>query len=83
MVFDVATYKYPNIIGPETGEVEFDRLHTPGEAVPLSGIYRCEGCAFEDVGERGRIFPPARDPHVCRPGATKWRLIVKAIHVSR
>jgi hypothetical protein len=67
----------------DRAEPEFNRLHNPGEIVPYSGIYRCEGCQFEDVDEQRNRFPPAKDVHVCRPGATKWRLVALAIHESK
>jgi hypothetical protein len=57
----------------------FDTLHTPGQATPHSGIYRCEGCGAAVASNTGNPLPPQNHhQHSSAQGAIRWRLIVWA-----
>lgn len=76
----MATYKYEQFI-QKIDHAAFDTLHNPGEMHPFSGIYRCEGCGREVVGEQGRQLPPQNHhQHTLQQGPIRWRLIVYADH---
>lgn len=52
--------------------------YTPGQEVPVSGIYRCTGCAKEVTSNAKDPFPPQNHhQHSTAQGAVKWRLIVR------
>ncbi len=60
------------------GDVEWNRLHMPGDSALASGIYRCEGCGDETISLRGAHLP-LPDEHKHRDARkVQWRLIVKA-----
>lgn len=48
-----------------------------GEAVPVSGIYRCEGCGDEITSNRGNPFPPQNEHQHPNAAKVQWRLIVQ------
>lgn len=55
----------------------------PGNTVPVSGIFRCVGCGREDCCNKGDPFPPQNHhQHTVAQGAIRWRLNVRAEHVS-
>lgn len=61
---------------------DFDRLHSPGDLTPNSGIYRCEGCTREMVSIATHPFPPQNHhQHSLMQGDIRWRLVVMATHV--
>lgn len=50
----------------------------PGEAVPVSGIYRCLGCNREVTSNDGDPFPPQNHhQHSNGQGSIRWRLNVR------
>ncbi|RTD98573.1 protein L [Variovorax atrisoli] len=50
----------------------------PGDEVPLSGIYKCEGCKKEVTCNKPDKFPPQNHhQHSQAQGAIRWRLIVR------
>ncbi len=51
--------------------------YTPGDIVPVSGIYRCEVCGKEITSNEGDPFPPQN--HHQHPGLSpiSWQLIVR------
>lgn len=60
------------------GGVVWDTVHPIGSIVPISGIYRCEGCGDEITSNKDTEFPP-QNTHQ-HPGSSKtigWRLIVE------
>lgn len=62
-----------------TGVEEFiwDSEWEIGESVPLSGIYRCNGCGREITSNIGDPFPPQnkhQHPENCK---VAWKLIVR------
>lgn len=74
----MAIYKNLTYLLQEKGG-EFDRLHSPGGDVPLSGIYRCEGCGKSISIVRGNTFPPQNHhQHSPTEGEIYWRLVVKS-----
>ncbi|WMY10965.1 hypothetical protein [Paraburkholderia phenoliruptrix] len=73
----MAYYKNGNFLTQEFG-AEFDQLHPPGAAAPLSGIYRCEVCGGSAVSTRNHALPPqGHHQHAAGTGPIRWRLIVK------
>lgn len=55
----------------------FDTITHPGERVPHSGIYRCEGCGHEIVSTEGHVMPPQNHhQHTPTQGKIRWKLIV-------
>lgn len=59
----------------------FTTVYTPGQTVPASGIYECQGCGREDTCNKGDPFPPqnrSQHPHAPhhKPDI-RWLLIVE------
>jgi len=53
--------------------------YSPGEKVPVSGIYRCLGCGKEDACNAADPFPPqSHHQHTTQQGKIRWRLNVRA-----
>ncbi|WP_303636085.1 MULTISPECIES: protein L [Stenotrophomonas] len=53
-------------------------LYDPGDTVPVSGIYSCQGCRSEITCKQGEAFPPrSHHPHLPNEGMLRWRLIVR------
>ena len=53
--------------------------YSPGDPVPVSGIYRCLGCKREIACNNGDLFPPQNHhQHAMSRGAMRWKLNVKA-----
>jgi hypothetical protein len=74
----MALYKDGHYLIPSTS-TEFDALHKPGESVPHSGIYRCEGCGKEIAANLGDPLPPQNHhQHEPSKGDIRWRMIVWA-----
>ena len=61
------------------GNPEWNELHQIGSIVPVSGIYRCEGCGDEITSNKGDPFPPQnKHQHPSVFGQkVEWRLIVQ------
>jgi len=79
----MALYKEPRYLGKSSNPA-FDELHHPGEAAPLSGIYRCEGCHREVASNAGEPLPPQNHhQHDAGLGDILWRLVVFADHEPR
>lgn len=77
----MAQYKYGELFKQSDLEI-FDEIVKPGEEVPYSGIYRCEGCGREDAMNKGN--PTAtqnRHQHVLGQGDIRWRLIVRTYRI--
>lgn len=71
-------YKYSQFISQNDSD-EFDALHRPGQQVPHSGIYRCEGCGSAIASNITDPFPPQNHhQHGPSQGDIRWRLIVWA-----
>ncbi len=52
--------------------------YTPGDEVPVSGIYRCTGCRKEITSNAGDPFPPQNHhQHSPSQGAVRWKLNVR------
>jgi hypothetical protein len=79
----MAIYKYAHWMKQSDSDV-FDKTYSPGIGVPLSGIYRCEGCAKEIAANHGDPFPPQNHhQHAQSVGGIKWRLTVFAEHTPK
>lgn len=53
-------------------------IYGPGDEVPVSGIYRCQGCKREITSNSGDPFPPQNHhQHERTQGAIRWKLIVR------
>lgn len=76
----MAWYKNPKILNQSSGGA-YDVTHSPGQTVPNSGIYRCEGCGREIAANARDPFPPQNHhQHGTYQGTIRWRLIVYADH---
>lgn len=74
----MALYKYDKFLTQDS-TAEFDAIHKPGESVPHSGIYRCEGCGKEATCNMGDPLPPQNHhQHTTSQGDIRWRMIVWA-----
>lgn len=79
----MAFYKYAHYLS-KNEHIAFDETHKPGQQVPHSGIYRCEGCGREVASNEGQPFPPQNHhQHSNQEGTIRWRLIVYADHNSK
>lgn len=57
----------------------FKPIHSPGEKVTFSGIYRCVGCGKEISHNASVQLPPQNHhQHNQTEGAIRWQLIVWA-----
>lgn len=55
----------------------FKTLHSPGQPVPNSGIYKCVGCKREITSNHGDPFPPQNNhQHTAAQGPILWKLLV-------
>ena len=62
----------------------FDAEHNLGSETPFYGIYRCRGCGWEVVSEKGKPLPPQNHhTHTQQQGAIRWRLVVYADHKQK
>ncbi len=76
----MAMYKYGAYLTKSDDKI-FDDLTGPGQTVPRSGIYRCEGCGREISSTEGLTMPPQNHhQHTYAQGTIRWRLIVYADH---
>ena len=76
----MALYKEEKYL-QKTTDTAFDNDHSPGNAAPLAGIYRCMGCHREIGIAQGHTLPPQSDhSHTPAQGHIRWRLIVWADH---
>lgn len=74
----MALYKYESNIQPSKHEA-FDKIYTPGQKVPYSGIYKCQSCGNEIASNAidDDVFPPENHhQHKPEQGKIRWRLIV-------
>lgn len=54
------------------------KKYGPGEEVPVSGIYRCEGCGREIASNKQDPFPPQNHhQHTTAQGKISWELNVR------
>ncbi|WIO60035.1 hypothetical protein [Pseudomonas amygdali] len=59
------------------GSVVWDTLYQIASKVPVSGIYRCEGCGDEITSNKDDIFPPQNKHQHANKAKVEWRLIVE------
>lgn len=53
-------------------------VHSPGDSVPLSGIYICTGCKAEVTCNNTDPFPPQNHhQHPVSLGKIGWKLLVQ------
>jgi hypothetical protein len=72
----MALYKYDSVVEKSQSDA-FDKIYTPGQQPPHSGIYRCEGCADEIAANAGNPLPPQNHhQHSPAQGTIRWRLTV-------
>lgn len=72
----MAYYKYAAALTENQHQL-FDQLHSPGQKVPQSGIYRCAGCAAEIAANFPDPFPPQNHhQHTAAQGTIRWQLTV-------
>lgn len=72
----MAVYKYLKDL-KQSDDGAFDAIHHPGDTVPFSGIYYCQGCGHSVVSDAGTTLPPQNHhQHNEAQGAIRWRLAV-------
>ncbi|MEE4694806.1 protein L [Pseudomonas alliivorans] len=59
------------------GGAVWDTLYQIAAKVPVSGIYRCEGCGDEITSNKDDIFPPQNKHQHADKTKVEWRLIVE------
>jgi len=60
------------------GHAHWTTLYEIGDTVPVSGIYRCQGCGDEITSNAGQPFPPQnRHQHADTSVEVLWQLIVR------
>ncbi|MCO8166829.1 protein L [Pseudomonas sp. 21LCFQ02] len=61
----------------QPGNEHWNTLYEIGDKVPVSGIYRCQGCGHEITSNARDPFPP-QNKHQHSDGAVEvlWQLIV-------
>lgn len=62
------------------GNNHWDILYSPRDKVPVSGIYRCNGCGREITSNANDSFPPQnhhQHPERLGINSIKWQLIVR------
>ncbi|QDZ01108.1 hypothetical protein FQ775_12375 [Nitratireductor mangrovi] len=73
----MALYKDGNEL-THTESEDFDKVHSPGDSAPFSGIYLCINCRDEYAYNAGDPLPPQNHrQHSANKGAIRWRLLVK------
>lgn len=73
----MAYYKDINLLRRETG-VEYDLVHSPGDRVPYTGVYRCQGCGNSRAAFKEERFPPKNHhDHNALQSKMRWQLVVK------
>ena len=81
-------YKYSSVFHQRPNDGNFDIIHSPGQIVQFSGIYRCVNCGFEAVSTRGNWLPPEANCSQHSPrwpsayGNPRWQLVAAAIHTK-
>jgi hypothetical protein len=56
----------------------WQKQHGPSDPVPMSGIYKCQGCKKEVTCNEGDKFPPQNHhQHTEAQGPIRWRLNVR------
>jgi hypothetical protein len=72
----MAVYKYSQYLS-QSNHAAYDAIHSPSQATPYSGIYRCEGCGENIVSTHAHHLPPQNHhQHTYSQGTIRWRLIV-------
>lgn len=60
----------------QPGNAHWNTLYEIGDTVPVSGIYRCEGCGHEITSNHRDPFPPQNRHQHPDKSEVLWRLIV-------
>lgn len=72
-------YTGESVLDKSNGQgAHWNTTYAPGDAVPVSGIYRCTGCKKEITSNARDPFPPQNHhQHTAAQGAIQWRLNVR------
>ena len=74
----MAYYKYQEFLVQQKSP-EFDIVYAPNASLPVSGVYRCEGCGLSATFVKDRNIPPHNHHrHNAAQGKIRWRLVVKS-----
>jgi hypothetical protein len=73
-------YKYDADIQKSNSEA-YDKVLSPGEVAPWSGVYRCGSCAAEMVIDIGRTLPPTH-AGAAHGHRITWRLVAYPHHLT-
>lgn len=56
----------------------WNTVYSPSDTVPVSGIYKCQGCKKEITSNKNDPFPPQNHhQHSTSSGGIRWKLIVR------
>ena len=70
----MALFKNPSVF-VQSADAAFDVLYNPGSVPAYSGIFRCNGCGHEVVGEHTRSLPPQNHhQHSPAQGSIRWQM---------
>lgn len=76
----MAMYKYGQFL-EKSDDAAFDKLYKPGETVPHSGIYQCNGCHDEVACNAGDPFPPQNHHQHNNNTLIRWKLLVYSVQL--
>lgn len=60
----------------QPGNVHWNTFYEISDIVPVSGIYRCEGCGHEITSNHPDRFPPQNKHQHPNNSKVLWRLVV-------
>lgn len=56
----------------------WNKKYSPGEEVPVSGIYRCTVCEKEVTSNKNDPFPPQNHHQHSSSSKISWQLVIRA-----
>lgn len=66
------------IVQIDSSKEWWTKTYGAADTVPVSGIYRCNGCKKEITSNADDIFPPQNHhQHTALAGKIEWQLIVR------
>lgn len=74
----MAWYIDKKLVRAAAHKPHWDQIHSPGEEVPMSGIYRCQKCGKEVTCNKSDPFPPQnKHQHGDCSTPIAWKLLVR------
>ncbi|PDO82056.1 hypothetical protein BK796_23245 [Kosakonia pseudosacchari] len=67
------------LLKSQIAKIRYTRVWKPGENPDAAGIYRCQGCGYEDVINRECTkLPPCSNCEKNNHSDNTWKLLVRA-----